>query len=245
MINKIKQNNRLFTAGMAALSLFLFGMVGSAYALTWDEFSKSVSATFSDGQGLSIIGLLGLILIVLVACLVVLVMSLTRFQKKNMQRLVTERYKRKWADSVVKLPNGETPQKRKYYRFRTDASLQWAPAKDVLYFNEGEYNVDQLWDISAGGLSFTTQEVLEIGSKVKFLFDFGEKTPLLLEGNVIRVEIRHKEDSKTPLYNVGIKFSNIREEERDIIIGWIMKRQRTNIASEAKSQDEESENISV
>ncbi len=224
----------LFLLGFISL-IFNVGMIGTAQAITWTELSSSLNSTFTNSQGLSIIGLLGMILIVLVACLVVLVMSLSRFQKKNMQRLVTERYKRKWADSVVKLPSGEA-QKRKYYRFRTDASLQWTAARDVVYYNQGDYNIDQLWDISAGGLSFLTLEMLEIGMKVKFLFDIGEPAPMLLEGSVMRIEERMNSKAGDPVYNVGIKFTNIKEEDRDVIISWIMKRQRTYIGNNVKKE---------
>ncbi|MDR1615504.1 MAG: PilZ domain-containing protein [Syntrophomonadaceae bacterium] len=250
-----------------------------AQALTWEEFSTSLSSTMSSGQGLSIIGILGLILIILIVCLLILVLSMNRFQKKNMKRLVHESYKRTWSDNTIKMPNGETIQKREYYRFNTDARLHWKKIDNLLYSTDQNYNIDQLCDISAGGMNFLTLENLEIGAKLKVLFNFGDEDPFLLDAIVVRsekyveepaeeekpasgaeehVEEQHiteetpadsgeeyvtedtsadggeeyvtedtpDDDVTPPLYKIGIKFHRILEEERDIIISWIMKSQR-------------------
>ncbi|MDR1159693.1 MAG: hypothetical protein LBK69_03605, partial [Syntrophomonadaceae bacterium] len=60
------------------LSFCLLDNSLKAQALTWEEFSTSLSSTMSSGQGFSIIGILGLILIILIVCLFILVMSMNK-----------------------------------------------------------------------------------------------------------------------------------------------------------------------
>ena len=243
-------SNRLKITGIIFLAvLFGSGITLQAQALTWDDFAKSLSTTVSEGPGLSIVGLLVFVLIILIVCLIVLILSLNRFQHKNTQRLVSDRHKRKWAYSVVTLPEGEIPQKRMYYRLRADTALQWLPARSAYYANNAdEYYEDRLWDISAGGLSFVTQETLNLGDKLIFLFDYGGNAPLRLEGSVTRLEEtpdsnpQSYTDEEQPCYNVGIRFNSILEDEREIIISWIMKRQRTSITSQSATDVSEEYN---
>jgi hypothetical protein len=54
------------------------------------------------------------------------------------------------------------------------------------------------------------------------------------------------DDLTQPLYHIGIKFHRILDEERDIIVNWIMKRQRDLlIASEAKAKANKEANSSA
>jgi len=269
-------NNRSYIAGILSLTaLFWGGIVPCAQALTWDVFSSSVSTTITEGTGFSLFSFLSLILIILVLSLIILVLSLSRFQKANTQRLISDNQHKKWNESTVALSGGETPQKRMHYRLRTDASIKWLPLKNAYYANPNvDYVENRLWDMSAGGLSFVTQDKLGLGDKLRILFDYGENIPLKLDGSVTRLEEiispepqpnnenyepeplndadmepTYNDDDREPTYNVGIKFNSILEDEREIIIAWITERQRTNIIvsqfTGTENQSKDTEDIPV
>ncbi|MEJ5300859.1 MAG: PilZ domain-containing protein [Thermodesulforhabdaceae bacterium] len=79
-------------------------------------------------------------------------------------------------------------------------------------------------DISGGGLSFTHCQGLSVGDVLELCIysTAGEITPIFAVGKVCRVE--YKDDGKYCL--VGVEFSDIYEEDRQLIIRMIFDTER-------------------
>lgn len=80
-------------------------------------------------------------------------------------------------------------------------------------------------NISGGGISFISDEFFVKGDilEIKIFLDEPIPVGLLVYGEVVRVV---EENSR---YNVGVKFININEKQRDIIVRFVMYKQRQSI----------------
>lgn len=78
-------------------------------------------------------------------------------------------------------------------------------------------------NLSGGGLSYATKELLKVGDvvEIKLLLDVPKPVGLHLYGEVIRV-VRISEN----LYEIGVKFIKISEDLRDIIVRFVLHKEK-------------------
>jgi len=94
---------------------------------------------------------------------------------------------------------------------------------------------ERLLDLSAGGLSFYTNEILDIDKKLYMVLDLGKPPILKLSGRVARVQFSPEGVDKR--YMIGVQFVGIRVGEQDRIIKYNLNNQRI-VIEEQKKQEE-------
>ena len=168
------------------------------------------------------------IIVILVLCALLLVaISFDSARKKNALQASRELHLQR-----VGSEKSSNQQKRNWFRLRTNAEFEWLPNDKNLIESSKKYNIDHLIDLSGGGLSFETNKAINPGDEIVLLLSIGERTPLSLIGQVVRVE---GEATRT----VSIKFIGIRDGQRDRIVSWILNNQR-NVIQEEKLDDDNS-----
>lgn len=80
----------------------------------------------------------------------------------------------------------------------------------------------QTKDISGGGLQLVTRQAFDIGAKGQLVIDIPEGGIIMAIGEVVRVEQPQQE---TPVFWVGIKFTEVQERDRSKLIKYIFKKQ--------------------
>lgn len=87
-----------------------------------------------------------------------------------------------------------------------------------------EWDIVTCQDLSAGGTLFTYNEEIKIGWAFKFIIPFSlARAPIDCKGVAIRVAKAHR------LYRVGVCFTQIDEEKRELINNTINKLYYKNI----------------
>jgi c-di-GMP-binding flagellar brake protein YcgR len=82
-------------------------------------------------------------------------------------------------------------------------------------------------NLSASGISFVADEPVAIDRHVEMkLLLFPSYTCLLCFGTVVHCDPAEK-GRPTSLYNIGVDFTHIREEDRDLIVRHVLQRQST------------------
>jgi hypothetical protein len=96
--------------------------------------------------------------------------------------------------------------------------------------------VEKTSDISGSGICVLVQGTVEIGQFVKISLYLPEGWPSSIEafGEVVRVELL--ENEKPDLYEVGIKFVRLNDEERERIIAYTFQQQRNAIRRSKTSE---------
>jgi len=142
-----------------------------------------------------------------------------------------------WKKVEVIKPDYEykgSGQKRQWMRIEVEAGFSF-----WLLNAQGQVIGDEvsegLLDISAGGLSFYTNEVLDIDKKLHMQINLGKPPILKLTGRVARVQFSPEGVEKR--YMIGIQFIGIRAGEQDRIIKYTLSRQRKVIEEQKKQQE--------
>lgn len=132
-------------------------------------------------------------------------------KNKDIPSLLIER-----ADSVKRI------QRRDYFRLQVSGTVDLYQ-KDPKQDQPQKINEARLLDISGGGIKIQTKNKFNTGDELilflKNIFDSKE----FIRAKVIRIKKENEE-----LYNYGLLFLDIEEEQREDIIQWIFVYQRKN-----------------
>lgn len=94
---------------------------------------------------------------------------------------------------------------------------------DILIEDEYDMEKFKLMDLSGGGLKLVSKVEHEIGEVLEGVFTL-EDIEIVFEGEVVRSRLLDDGD-----YDLGIKFTDLDEQIRSFIIGYIFKKQRNQI----------------
>jgi len=102
-------------------------------------------------------------------------------------------------------------------------------------FDEDELQAAEVLDLSGGGLGFRHGSDLAAGAFLSIRFDVPGMTGLPIEaiGQIIRVDSRTNEEFEPGHFNIGIRFTHIREMDRERIIQHVFKAQRNLLRNRA------------
>lgn len=221
---------------LGLLSTFIFVLPGQA--ANRNDALFDLKDTFNSPVGEKVNGVT-LILIVITCAALVMIFRYYFTREEKAQREAREMYRERHRSQ-------STDQKRGWFRLKTDAEFRWIPAHLVDRTRISNYNVDQLIDISGGGLSFSTFEVLNAEDEINMILPTGDANPLSVDGRVIRAV---KGDEA---YNVSIQYIGLLNGQRDKLVAWIQNNQRTAMffdkqkdTEEEASEDEESNETDV
>lgn len=207
-------------------AVLLLAACGDACALTFNEFSSSVTSTF-DSDPFAINRLVaGLSLIVFMF----FIYGAFRMWKKQTDQAVDHHYelvKQRHEAYLEALRTGKG-QKRQWFRLYSPAEFEWQPPHRPAQGTRPKFKQDRLIDVSAGGIGFLTSEVLEAGDRIKLILYTGEGSPMYMEGHVARVIPDQESGGLVSL--VGVAFDDITEAERDRMLAWIARRQRDQLS---------------
>lgn len=135
-------------------------------------------------------------------------------EKRDLKKLYIIRI-RKIGD-IVRL------QQRKYYRFETNVPVE----KTLLIGKkDNEKNIKECCmtkDISGNGMKLMCNYKHSVGDKIHCYFSIYDQV-MLVKGEVVRME---KIDAYNFNYAIGIKFLDIADQEKDIIVKYIFDQER-------------------
>ncbi|SEF47734.1 c-di-GMP-binding flagellar brake protein YcgR, contains PilZNR and PilZ domains [Caloramator fervidus] len=133
---------------------------------------------------------------------------------------------------IISLPDiVERVQRREYFRLPISMEVSYVTLppgkkflnlKDVpsLYFEQ--LNKALTLDISGGGIKILAKEKAQVGSNVLLILNIPEEVILLT--TVVRVE-----EAENKFFRLALKYENIDEKTRDIIIRFIFNKMREQI----------------
>jgi hypothetical protein len=100
--------------------------------------------------------------------------------------------------------------------------------------DSGIIDVKETVNVSGSGISLVVTESIEVGQLLDVSISMPDFTmgKLMAQGEVIRVLPIH--DSDTELFEVGIRFLNLTEEEREKIVAYTFRQQREHIRNQKK-----------
>lgn len=125
-------------------------------------------------------------------------------------------------------------QKRQWMRIEAEAAFSFWQIDNQGQIMDNEVS-EKLLDLSAGGLSFYTDEVLDIDKKIHIQLDLGKPPIIKLTGRVARVQFSPEGEEKR--YMIGIQFLGIRTGEQDRIIKQTLNSQRRVIGEQKRQQE--------
>lgn len=106
-------------------------------------------------------------------------------------------------------------EQRKYKRIKNGFTLRFRIRPQDTKEKPGGWDIALLQNLSAGGLLFTSDKAIEMGSFLDFSLNSpASKDPINGIGKIIRVE---KRDQKPVLYYLAVFFTQIDEEDREAI----------------------------
>lgn len=209
-----------------------------ADAVDWGQFQGSVNKGFSSENIYDSSKIYAFIISIIAVIIIIIVFRWWSAQLQQEQKKNFKQYKEKQKELEAK--NQNSSHKRKWFRLRTQAQLRWIPADQAEHVRESKYFVDQLIDISAEGMCFTTAQELTPGTSIEFLLDTGDDRSLPIIGEVLRIfdaegstssafDGESDENEELVKRNVAIKFSYMTPGNNDRLVAWITKRQRDAI----------------
>ncbi len=91
-------------------------------------------------------------------------------------------------------------------------------------------------DLSASGLAFCSENRIEVGSILELKMILPPSlVAVITYGNVVHCEPKEASDAVDPSYNIGVDFLNIEEQDRELLIRHIVKRQMVQLRKRNKS----------
>ncbi len=218
---------------IAFILLMLLAYPGECQAITFDDFSTTVNGAFASDPfaGNHLIALVSMILLALLV--VVSFKWGWRKEIKNVDQHY-EQVKKRHNQYMAAVQAGQA-QKRQWFRLREPAEFEWLPPHRPSLARRPKYKSDRVIDLSAGGIGFTTTEVLELEDTIRLILYTDEKEPLYLSGRVVRILPDEQSGGMASL--IGVSFDDMPESERNRLNAWLIKRQRDFIQKE-KAQEQ-------
>lgn len=114
-------------------------------------------------------------------------------------------------------------QRRDFYRLEIIKGFQGRVVEDIKAYKFGEVFAGNIMDISGGGALIHTNKELNLDIIIEVSFKVNDEKEMVLFGVVLRKSIIN-----VPKYNFeyGIKFINITESDRNILMKYIFEKQR-------------------
>lgn len=212
-----------YTLGLAVSILLIFVYPHKAVGMTWRELSGSLHSTLNQRHPWDYQNIVGLALTLIIFLLLMACFRLyTSRQEKSVRQFYAQRRNQSRNNPDI-IPNGQM-QKRQWFRLKTRDWLRWFHFRGFSPLGDSDYKQDRMVDIGGGGLSFTTEQKLDIGAIITFLLDIGSGEPLSVWGRVVRVQAATKNQPQR--YFVAIQFAELPESDRQRLVVWIMQGQR-------------------
>lgn len=126
---------------------------------------------------------------------------------------------------IRKITNIERLQQRKYYRFETNIPVEKLLLVSKRDKKNKERNIKEdciTKDISGNGMKLMCNYKHSVGDKIYCNFKIYDQV-IIVEGEVVRIE---EIDAFNFNYAIGIKFLDIVDQERDIIVKYIFDQER-------------------
>ncbi|MFW5885609.1 MAG: flagellar brake protein [Halanaerobium sp.] len=120
------------------------------------------------------------------------------------------------ADSVIRI------QRRDYFRLDVTGKIDVYKEVDDKNYPK-KISEARLLDISGGGVQMQLKKKIKKGEEILIALKNILAPKELIKSKVVRI---HKENDE--LYNYGVQFIEIEEEQRETIIQWIFEYQRKN-----------------
>lgn len=229
---------------LSLMGLALLTRPALAQAVNWSQFRGSVNKGFSNENIYDATKLYAFVASIIAVIIIIAVFRWWSEQQQQQQKTNFKQYKEKQKEMESKTQN--PAHKRKWFRLRTQAELRWIPAAQADHVKESRYFVDQLVDISAEGMCFSTAEEITAGEQIRFLLDVGEERFLPILGEVLRLfdaEVSGNSNSSAEAggdeeaveatqrvkRNVAISFTHMTPGDNNRLVAWITKRQRDAI----------------
>ncbi|MEN6327471.1 MAG: PilZ domain-containing protein [Syntrophomonas sp.] len=227
---KIKGFVSKFTMTLLGL-LFTFVLTSPGQAANRNDALFDLKDTFNSPIADKVSGLT-LVLIVITCIAIVMIFRYNFSRDEKVQRAAREMYREKQRSQSA-------GQKRNWFRLKTDAEFKWIAAHLADSARESQYNIDQLIDISGGGLSFSTFELLNPADEINMILPTGGSNPLSIDGRVIRAV--PSDDS----FHVSIQYIGLLDGQRDKLVAWIQKNQRNAMFVEKQEENATEENAAT
>lgn len=211
--------SKITTTLLGLLFILVFALPGQA--ANRNDALFDLKDTFNSPVANKVSGIT-LILIVIACIAIVMIFRYSFSREEQVQRTAREMYReRKRSQSAG--------QKRNWFRLKTDAEIKWIDANLADKARENQYNVDQLIDISGGGLSFSTFELLNPADEINMILPVSPN-PLSIDGRVIRSV------PSDDAFHVSIQYVGMLDGQRDKLVAWIQKNQRNAMLVEKEEE---------
>jgi c-di-GMP-binding flagellar brake protein YcgR len=97
-------------------------------------------------------------------------------------------------------------------------------------------------DLSGSGLGFSSERAEQIGTKLRFklilpVLPFNDMS---IDGVVIHSEQNGWDEDSSPLYDIGLEYSQIKEADQESVFRFIVKRER-KIRLEQRKQEKKAQ----
>ncbi|HZJ84012.1 MAG TPA: PilZ domain-containing protein [Syntrophomonadaceae bacterium] len=201
--------------------------------MSWEEFTTSLNQAFSNKNVFTFENIL-FFLLVLILCLIIIYIVRYEAIKTNIKRRIAYQETRKRLFKKRSL--SQDSNKRDWYRIETDIPFKWYPLPIPTYIQEKNFYDAIAIDISGGGLLFYTHEIATLNEEILLLLNL-DGTSLQLIAQILRVQTEERDGEK--YYLTGVKFTSIREGQRNKIISWILKSQAEDILKQETESDPE------
>ncbi|MGE5389882.1 MAG: PilZ domain-containing protein [Deltaproteobacteria bacterium] len=225
------------------VSIYILCNPAAVGAVDWNQFQGTVNKGFSKENIYDSNKIYAFMIAIIAVIVIVALFQWWNAQLRKEQQAAFKQYKQKQKEIESKASN--PAHKRKWFRLATRAQLRWIQSDQADHVRENKYFVDQLVDISAEGMCFSTAQELLPGTHLSFLLDIGDNRVLSITGEALRIfdsneEFYDSEGQKIEKHNVAIKFSYMSPGDNDRLVSWITRRQRDSI-HETQEQDKPKE----
>lgn len=203
--------------GFACVLGIFYGVInGEPLKIDYSVIGKSLNAAMSAQAEK---GLLNLILTVILLAVAVYLFRL--YGERDLAKRVEH-----WRRVEVIKPDysyrGSSGQRRSWVRVKADMDFDYV-VLDETGNPMTEAKRAPVIDLSAGGLSFLSDEDLTAGRELLAFINLDEEQLLRVKARVVRVL---KDPDGENRWTVGVQFLNLREGDEERIVRWSIRRQR-------------------
>lgn len=126
---------------------------------------------------------------------------------------------------IERISDVDVAQRRQFYRFKCSIPLKYRVISQYKKDGESAFITGKTADISGSGLCFTAGEQIEPDSLIECELTIDSK-PIYLVGLIRRCDRKLVSELEQFVYDVGVLFSEIEEQKREMIIKYIFNEER-------------------
>lgn len=243
------------SAGFLLFQTFMLVLPVQSDMSDWASFSRSLNDSFSPNHAYTVKNAVLLVLLIVLTALLILLFRWYFSREKQTERQQYLLYREHKKERAALQPDSR--QQRSWFRLPTSSAFKWIPADRADKTQERLYNRDKLYDISGGGLCFTTAAQLQPGEEIVVLLEPPGIKPFKIYGQILRVEENHITQTSLPAddfqddtqprepFEAALQFVSLPPGEQERLISWIAKGQREFIQEEKLEEDESDELESI